>query len=120
MDFMVISKLDVADFAIYVPESNVSASEWNKGRLTVKLEKIPTILNELIKDRNAIEVATKSTSAVDVIGVQFDLQNKDRIKLFFIPNFFPTEMFLNEESVTMTASSPFHMTTMPTLDCSLK
>lgn len=94
MDFMVISKLDVADFAIYVPESNVSASEWNKGRLTVKLEKIPTILNELIKDRNAIEVATKSTSAIDVIGVQFDLQNKDRIKLFFIRNyFFPQTCF---------------------------
>lgn len=83
MDFMVISKLDVADFAIYVPESNVSASEWNEGRLTVKREKIPTVLNELIKDRNAVEVATKSTSAIDVIGVQFDLKHKDRMKKFF-------------------------------------
>lgn len=46
----------------------------------MKQEKVLTILNELVEDRNAIEIATKSTSAIDVIRVQFNLQHEERKK----------------------------------------
>ncbi len=36
-----------------------------------------TILNELIVDRNTIEVSTKSTSAISIIRIQFHLQHSN-------------------------------------------
>lgn len=54
---------------------------------SIQQKKLPTVLNELIEDRNAIKVATKPTCTIDIIRVQFNLQHKER-KTFSCLSFF--------------------------------